>query len=648
MSSNTIQDAQIFKERCEDSPGILLLCQGDWRPTPERLRLFEEQNYYVLTAANGFQDIVDWLPLPRCIGAMFAHPETVAKSRQLYPDKVIERFEGVGARFLRSVTQELPYGLHNAGMPFTATVPATLKTLDVVSVFSPVPLKRGHLLVESLITANVTAYLFAHSLGSNQQLLASFLDVVRHSGKQIEYFHYPFDPYALMRIDGRIIIDGRPIGANNSIVSAYLARCRLFVHTSTTEGMSNSVMEALMNDVPVLICDDIRGPLQNLSQQLPQCIYRAAPDVGTLVNSIQTLLEASRPQGSIRSTFRNVIDPFQINRNVVRGTQEWFARNGLPWKGHCLGLLGGVQSKIDIAKVGAEESYRGDKHIYPNPLEASQCTIFQRQIAEDLGRTDYASTLLAELQFINDLMAHKTSDPNNSQLTAEYAELDQILATLAEKAFLKQVLVIGAANAQPWNILPEYLERNINKPQLHCLEISKAAYEMQKQRFDNKSFIHCHYVSSVPLNVFPTESDIVRFYQQTPDKLKDYSLSTVLQWLRNNIAEMEASQIDVNGIQSILVLEKIDHFDMVIIDGREFTGYAELQQLIGSNLILLGCTRTFKNQQSLQLLMRDSNYKLLFSEPALGNGFAAFVKKQYLEQGGLSSAQSSGVINGIC
>jgi hypothetical protein len=111
---------------------------------------------------------------------------------------------------------------------------------------------------------------------------------------------------------------------------------------------------------------------------------------------------------------------------------------------------------------------------------------------------------------------------------------------------------------------------------------------------------------------------------------------------------MEASQIDVNGIQSILVLEKIDHFDMVIIDGREFTGYAELQQLIGSNLILLGCTRTFKNQQSLQLLMRDSNYKLLFSEPALGNGFAAFVKKQYLEQGGLSSAQSSGVINGIC
>ena len=55
----TLQDAQIFKERCEDSPGIVLLCQGDWRPTAERVHLFEAQNYYVLTAANGYQDIVD-------------------------------------------------------------------------------------------------------------------------------------------------------------------------------------------------------------------------------------------------------------------------------------------------------------------------------------------------------------------------------------------------------------------------------------------------------------------------------------------------------------------------------------------------------------------------------------------------------------
>ena len=641
MSSHTLQDAQIFKERCEDSPGILVLCQGDWRPTPERLRLFEEQNYYVMTAANGFQDIVDWLPQPRCIGAMFGHPETVAQARQLYPDKVIERFEGVGARFLRSLTQEMPYDLHKAGVPFTDTVPAALKTLDIVSVFSPVALKRGHLLIEALLAANVTAYFFAQSMGSDPQLLASFFEVIRNSGKQIEYFHYPFDPYALMRIDGRIVIDGRPIGANNNIVSSYLARTRLFVHTSTTEGISNSVMEALLNDVPVLICEDIRGPLQNLSQQLPQCIFRSAPEATALSTQIQALLATSRPHGSIRAAFQKVINPFEINRRVVRGAQEWFARNGLPWKGHCLGLLGGVQSKIDLADVGAEESYRGGQHIYPSATEAAQCAAFQRQIAENLGRADHASTLRAELQFINDLLAPKPSELSPAQARADYAAFDQFIATLAERADLKQVLLIGAANAQHWDVITECLGRNVNKPQLHCLEISQDGYESLEQRYGGKGFVQCHRASSVPLNVFPAEADVVRFYQQTPDKLKDYPLSAILQWLQNDIAEVEASNLDVNGIQSILNLADIEHFDMAIIDGREFTGFAELQQLNGANIILLGCTRTFKNQQSLQFLMQDPNYELLFSAPALGNGFAGFVRKQYREQGGLSRVESA-------
>ena len=56
------QDGQIFKERCEDSPGIIMFCQGDWwHPTPERVAMLERENYYVLTAANGRADIPFWL-----------------------------------------------------------------------------------------------------------------------------------------------------------------------------------------------------------------------------------------------------------------------------------------------------------------------------------------------------------------------------------------------------------------------------------------------------------------------------------------------------------------------------------------------------------------------------------------------------------
>lgn len=618
MASPTLQDAQIFKERCEDSPGIVVLCQGDWRPTAERVRLFEEQNYYVLTAANGYQDIVDWLPQPRCIGAMFAHPATVVQARQQYPDKVIERFEGVGARFLRTLTQELPYGLHNAGLPFTGTTPAALKTVDVVSVFSPVALKRGHLLMQALLASRATAYLFAQSLGSNPQLLESFFEVVRQAGKAIEYFHYPFDPYALIRIDGRIVIDGRPIGANNSVVSAYLARARLLVHTSTTEGISNSVMEALLNDVPVLLCEDIRGPLQDLSQQLPGCITRSAPEVTALVAHMQQLLSTPRTHGSIRTSFRQVLDPFEINRRMVRGTQAWFSHNGLPWKGHCLGLLGGVQSKLDLAHATAEESYRGHQHIYPNPMEALQCAAFQVQIAEAVGPASHATSLRAEMQHIQ---GGQPVPPHGSDA------LPTLLSALAAQPDLQQVLVIGATNSPQLELLMEQLGRNPAHPQLHCMDSAPATHAVMLQRHGQKDFVHCHHASTVPLAAFPLTTDVSQFYAETTGKLRDYPLEQILGWLQQDMDAMQAGSLEPHGIQTLLKTLGIRQFDMALIDGREFTGFAELQQLYGCKTILLACTHTFKNHQSLQQLAQDPHYQLLYADADVSNGFAVFVKR---------------------
>jgi hypothetical protein len=62
---------------------------------------------------------------------------------------------------------------------------------------------------------------------------------------------------------------------------------------------------------------------------------------------------------------------------------------------------------------------------------------------------------------------------------------------------------------------------------------------------------------------------------------------------------------------------------------------AELQQVQGAKIVLLGCTRTFKNQRSMQLLAQDENYELLFTEPEVGNGYAGFVQKEFMRQGGL-------------
>lgn len=395
------QDGQIFKERCEDSPGIIMFCQGDWwHPTPERVAMLERENYYVLTAANGRADIPFWLGHPRCIGSLFGHWSSVEEGRRAHPDKVVERFEGVSARFLRSVSQDLPLSLHYAGVPYPNVAPHDVKTVDVVSSFSPVPLKRGNLLMETLIRSGASAYIFAHYLGADTGLFNEFSTMVERLGHKIEFFHLPFDPYALIRIDGRIVVDCRPIGANNSIVSNYLARARVYLHTSTTEGFSNAIMEALHNDVPVLLCEDIMGPLQTLSQELPHCITRSAPDVDSLSGHLRTLIAQPRAAGAIKAEFDALLNPFEVNRRVVQGAQAWFAKNGLPWKGHCLGILGGIQSKLDLSDVSAEQAYRGRAPIYNNPESVRQYVGFHANVAITQGRKDLLAALVAELKVL--------------------------------------------------------------------------------------------------------------------------------------------------------------------------------------------------------------------------------------------------------
>jgi hypothetical protein len=128
---------------------------------------------------------------------------------------------------------------------------------------------------------------------------------------------------------------------------------------------------------------------------------------------------------------------------------------------------------------------------------------------------------------------------------------------------------------------------------------------------------------------------VTDFYQHQPDKLKDYPLEVVLQWLRGDISEMATGSIEAEGIRQVRQATSGVPFDLVVIDGREFTGLAELQQVQGAKIVLLGCTRTFKNQRSMQLLAQDENYELLFTEPEVGNGYAGFVHKGFRRQGGL-------------
>ena len=71
----------------------------------------------------------------------------------------------------------------------------------------------------------------------------------------------------------------------------------------------------------------------------------------------------------------------------------------------------------------------------------------------------------------------------------------------------------------------------------------------------------------------------------------------------------------------------IEIFDAVLIDGSEFTGRAELDEIYGARFVLLDDTLTFKNWENARRLLADPAYRLVRADPATRNGFAVFERE---------------------
>ena len=63
---------------------------------------------------------------------------------------------------------------------------------------------------------------------------------------------------------------------------------------------------------------------------------------------------------------------------------------------------------------------------------------------------------------------------------------------------------------------------------------------------------------------------------------------------------------------------------MVLIDGSEFTGKAEMNQVYGARWILLDDICVFKNFENYNRLKNDANYTLYRENLHVRNGYAIF------------------------
>ncbi|MBD2668927.1 FkbM family methyltransferase [Arthrospira platensis FACHB-439] len=210
-------------------------------------------------------------------------------------------------------------------------------------------------------------------------------------------------------------------------------------------------------------------------------------------------------------------------------------------------------------------------------------------------------------------------------------EFYQAIQQIATEGDIKTVLEIGSSSGSgSTEAFVQGLVNNSNEPLLFCMEISKSRFDALRKRYEDYSFVHCYNVSSVPLESFPTENEIREFYQNNRTNLNVYPIEQVLNWWNQDTEYLRTSGVNGGGIELIKEENNIDIFDVVLIDGSEFTGKAELKAIYGAKFILLDDINTFKNYDNYNQLIADPKYVLIKENKNLRNGYAIFGDKSSL------------------
>ena len=211
-------------------------------------------------------------------------------------------------------------------------------------------------------------------------------------------------------------------------------------------------------------------------------------------------------------------------------------------------------------------------------------------------------------------------------------ELYALITELARKPDIKTVLEIGSsAGGGSTEAFVTGLKMNPEKPKLFCMEVSQPRYMALKERYKNESFVLCHNASSVPVSSFPSEREVEIFYRFIPTALNNYPLERVIGWLHQDIDYIKQTAAPQNGIEIIKKTHGIKTFDIVLIDGSEFLGKAELDAVYGAGIIILDDVNGFKNYHNRLRLLNDSTYELLHENLALRNGYSVFRRKNSQE-----------------
>jgi len=159
---------------------------------------------------------------------------------------------------------------------------------------------------------------------------------------------------------------------------------------------------------------------------------------------------------------------------------------------------------------------------------------------------------------------------------------------------------------------------------LFCMEISHARFEALCAQFEFDSFVKPYKCSSISLGEFPEWDEVQSFYEKTNTALNGWPLDQIQSWYDQDIKYLLTHQMTFNGINKIKTDQNIKNFDMVLIDGSEFSGERDLHHVMGSKVIVLDDINSFKCYNAFQTLLHHSSYRLVNQALYIRSGFAVF------------------------
>lgn len=202
-----------------------------------------------------------------------------------------------------------------------------------------------------------------------------------------------------------------------------------------------------------------------------------------------------------------------------------------------------------------------------------------------------------------------------------------LIITVASRPDVQTILEIGSSAGEgSTEAFVTGMKLNPSSPSLFCLEISHARFSELVTRFADDPAIRCYNASSVPERSFASEDEVLDFWLKRTSKFSAFPLPLVLSWLSQDKTYLNSSGVEDNGIRSIMDHNGIEQFDVVLIDGSEFTGKAELDLIYGARIVLLDDIDTFKNYENFRRLSFDPIYDLKHENHTIRNGFAMFEK----------------------